>query len=122
MQYVNRKKSLSLAEKEQHDLERQQYNEALRLKNNRFGIALFQLSWIMVFVSLIIVYWQMGYQPGWRPTAEQAPHVLMPTLATIALILSGWLRPPSPSKKHCRIQRIPMQQRRSNRRFFEIGY
>jgi heme/copper-type cytochrome/quinol oxidase subunit 3 len=90
MQYVNRKKSLSKAEITQRDSEREQYEAQRRLRNNRLGIMIFQFSWIMVFVCLVIVYWQMGYQPGWRPTAEQAPHALLPTLATIALILSGW--------------------------------
>lgn len=90
MQYVTRKKSLSPSEKTQRELEQQQHNKILRLKNNRLGIAIFQLSWIMIFVCLIVVYWQIGYQPGWRPTAELAPHALMPTFATIALIFSGW--------------------------------
>jgi heme/copper-type cytochrome/quinol oxidase subunit 3 len=90
MQYVNRKKPLSSAEKIQRELEQEQYNEERRLKNNRLGISIFQGSWMLIFVCLIIVYWQLGYQDGWRPTAAQAPKVMLPTLATIALVLSGW--------------------------------
>ena len=90
MQYVNRKKPLSKAEIAVLELEREQYEAQRRLRNNRLGITIFQISWIMVFICLVIVYWQMGYQPGWRPSAEQAPHALLPTLATIALTGSAW--------------------------------
>ena len=91
MQYVKRKTPMSEAERTQRQLEQEQHEAAMRLRNNRMGIAIFQLSWIMVFVCLVVVYWQIGFQPGWRPTPEQAPHVILPTLATLGLIVSGWL-------------------------------
>lgn len=90
MQYVNRKNQVPNSDKTQRDLERENHEEELRLKNNRLGIAIFQGSWLLVFVCLVVVYWQMGYQPGWRPTPEQAPSAILPTVATIALLLSGW--------------------------------
>jgi heme/copper-type cytochrome/quinol oxidase subunit 3 len=63
---------------------------AIRLKNNKLGITVFQGSWIMVFLCLILVYWQMGYSPGWRPAPDQKPALLLPTIATVALLASTW--------------------------------
>lgn len=91
MQYVNRdRKPLTRQEKEKREAERLEREAEMRLKNNRLGLTIFQGSWILVFVCLLVVYWFMGYQPGWRPTAEQAPNALLPTIATIGLVLSGW--------------------------------
>ncbi len=61
---------------------------AIRLKNNKLGITIFQASWILVFVCLIIVNWQLGYTPGWRPTEK--PNIILPIVATIALLASTY--------------------------------
>ncbi len=62
------------------------------LKNKRSGLAIFQLSWILVFVCLVIVNWQLRTaQPSWPPQGVQAPAVALPTLATIGLLVSVWL-------------------------------
>lgn len=91
MQYLNRQIPLSEEEQAQRELERQQREAEIRMKNNRLGITVFQISWIMIFICLVIVYWQLGFQPGWRPSAEQAPGVVLPTAATIGLLISGVL-------------------------------
>jgi len=80
----------SLPAEEQRRL-RAEREAALRLKNNKLGITVFQISWIMVFVALIIVYWQLGFNDGWRPTPEQKPGFLIPFLATLSLLVSTYL-------------------------------
>jgi len=90
MQYLNRPAPLTRDERAKREEERQIREAELRLKNNRLGLAIFQGSWLLVFVCLIIIYWQIGFQPGWRPTPEQAPGALLPTLVTIGLLGSGW--------------------------------
>jgi heme/copper-type cytochrome/quinol oxidase subunit 3 len=91
VQYLNRQIPLSEEEQAQREQERQQREAEVRMKNNRLGITVFQISWIMIFICLVIVYWQLGFQPGWTPKPEQAPGVLLPTVATLALLVSGWL-------------------------------
>lgn len=69
----------------------------LRLKNNRLGMTIFQLSWIMVFLALIVVNWQLRFSYAQWPPAGVAPFdPLLPSIATLALLLScglvrrGW--------------------------------
>lgn len=81
--------STSLTAEEQRRL-RAEREAAIRLKNNKLGITIFQGSWIMVFVALIVVYWQIGFTEGWRPTAEQRPGFLIPTVATLLLLASTY--------------------------------
>jgi heme/copper-type cytochrome/quinol oxidase subunit 3 len=81
-----------LTREEQAEKRRRQAERAaaIRLKNNKLGITIFQFTWILAFVCLIVVYWQMGHTPGWHPTPEQKPGLLLPTAATIALLASTW--------------------------------
>lgn len=66
--------------------------ELQELKNKRSGLAIFQLSWILVFVCLIVVNWQLRTaQPSWPPPGVEAPAALLPTLATAGLVVSVWL-------------------------------
>ena len=81
--------SSSLSIDEQRRL-RAERDAALRLKNNKLGLTIFQASWILVFVALIIVYWQLGFTEGWRPTAAQKPDFMWPTLATASLLASTY--------------------------------
>lgn len=91
MQYVNQDRPpLSQEEKEKRAEAKRKRAEEIKMRNNRLGVTLFQGSWIMIFVCLIVIYWQIGFSPGWRPTPEQAPSALLPTLATLSLIASGW--------------------------------
>jgi heme/copper-type cytochrome/quinol oxidase subunit 3 len=67
-------------------------DEELRLKNKRTGIALFQISWIMAFVCLIVVNLQLrSYSAGWPPPGVQPLDWILPTVATAGLIASGFL-------------------------------
>ena len=63
---------------------------ALRLKNNRLGMTIFQASWIMVFLAMIVVNWQLRFSYAQWPPAGVAPFdPLLPSIATLALLLSA---------------------------------
>jgi heme/copper-type cytochrome/quinol oxidase subunit 3 len=74
-----------------YDAERaRQRRQEIALKNRRFGINLFQVSWIMTFVCLIIVNWQIRTRSAmWPPAGVQPLQPVLPTLATIALLVSA---------------------------------
>jgi len=62
------------------------------LRNKRTGLAIFQVSWIMVFVMLILVNWQLrGNAPTWPPPGVDQLNPVVPTLMTAALIVSSLL-------------------------------
>lgn len=64
----------------------------LRLKNNRLGMTIFQASWIMVFFALIVVNWQLRFSYAQWPPEGVAPFdPLLPSAATLALLLSALL-------------------------------
>lgn len=64
----------------------------LRLKNNRLGMTIFQASWIMVFLALIVVNWQLRFSyEAWPPTGVAPFDPLLPSAATGALLLSALL-------------------------------
>ncbi len=64
----------------------------MRLKNNRLGMTIFQASWIMVFFALIVVNWQLRFSYAQWPPAGVAPFdPLLPSAATLALVLSALL-------------------------------
>ena len=64
----------------------------LRLKNNRLGMTIFQASWIMIFLAMIVVNWQLRYSYAQWPPEGVAPFdPLLPTIATLALLLSAVL-------------------------------
>ena len=68
---------------------RDQHVAALRLKNNRLGMSIFQVSWIMVFFALIVVNWQLRYSYAqWPPVGVPPFEPLLPSLATLALLCS----------------------------------
>ncbi|MCY3575222.1 MAG: cytochrome c oxidase subunit 3 [Chloroflexi bacterium] len=71
---------------------RDQQAAALRLKNNRLGMNIFQASWIMAFFALIVVNWQLRYSYAqWPPMGVQPFELLLPSLATLALVSSTLL-------------------------------
>ena len=45
----------------------------IRLKNNRLGMNIFQVSWIMAFVAMIVVNWQLRFNYSQWPPAGVAP-------------------------------------------------
>lgn len=72
----------------EHELSRQ---ELQKLRNNRTGLFLFQLSWILVFICLIVVNLQMrGNFQSWPPPGVDRLPVILPVLATAALLASSW--------------------------------
>jgi cytochrome c oxidase subunit III len=69
-----------------------QRRQEIALKNRRFGINVFQISWIMAFICLIVVNWQMrSNNPTWPPAGVQALNALLPTVATVGLLVSAFL-------------------------------
>lgn len=77
------------------------YNEALddaeherqlRLKNRRNGVAIFQATWILAFVSLAVSNLMLrSGSTEWPPLGVQRLNPLLPTIATVGLIASVWL-------------------------------
>jgi cytochrome c oxidase subunit 3 len=62
------------------------------LRNKRTGLAIFQVSWIMVFVALIFVNIQLrNTAPTWPPPGVDQLNPAIPTLMTLALIASSIL-------------------------------
>ena len=67
-------------------------DELQALKNRRTGMTIFQISWIMVFVSLIVVNWQLRFRyEAWPPPGVEKLGLLLPTVATVALLISAVL-------------------------------
>lgn len=65
-------------------------DEQLRLKNNRTGLAIFQFSWILVFVCLIVVNIQLRWSfPSWPPPGVERLPVVLPAIATLLLVASS---------------------------------
>lgn len=75
------------------DFERRSAREAeLRLRNARTGVNIFQASWILTFVALIIVNLQLrSSSPAWPPLGVEKLDAVLPTFATIGLVISGVL-------------------------------
>lgn len=67
-------------------------SELQAIKNRRAGILIFQLSWIMVFICLVIVHFQLrSSYSTWPPEGVEPLNPIPGILATIALISSGFL-------------------------------
>lgn len=63
--------------------------EIQSLKNRRAGLFVFQLSWILAFVSLIMVnFWIRSRAISWPPVDVQLDR-LIPTLMTLTLVASS---------------------------------
>lgn len=71
---------------------REQRDAEIALKNKRLGMSIFQISWIMVFVALIVVNWQLRYSYSeWPPAGVEPFNPVLPSIATLALLISTWL-------------------------------
>lgn len=77
-------KNLSKAELEA----RREAREAKqRLENRRFGLLIFQVSWMMAFFALVMVNWQLRFSyESWPPPGVAAMGIALPTLATLILL------------------------------------
>ncbi len=74
---------------EQRELSRQELQD---LRNKRTGVTVFQISWILVFVCLIMVNLQMRANfASWPPPGVAPLDALLPTLATLGLLASALL-------------------------------
>ncbi len=63
--------------------------ERQALANKRTAISVFQISWIMVFVCLIVVNLQIrGNFPTWPPAGVDGLERILPTVATAGLLAS----------------------------------
>lgn len=63
--------------------------EQIALKNKRTGITIFQISWILVFVCLVVVYFQMRSEQVLWPPAGVQPAALLPGLLATASLLAS---------------------------------
>ncbi len=64
--------------------------EQQQLRNRRTGLTVFQISWIMTFVCLIVVnFWIRGNSDTWPPAGVEVEK-LIPTLMTLTLIASSF--------------------------------
>jgi heme/copper-type cytochrome/quinol oxidase subunit 3 len=90
IQQAYRKLSVSKVTTMQQSVEQGLSREELqKLRNNRTGLLIFQLSWILVFVMLIVVNVQIrGNQTSWPPPGVEKLGIGLPALATLALIAS----------------------------------
>lgn len=74
---------------EQNALSRQELQD---LRNKRTGVTIFQLSWILVFVCLIVVNLQIrGNFVSWPPPGVEPLDAVPPMLATVGLLVSAVL-------------------------------
>lgn len=54
--------------REEIEAKKREREEQLKMNNRRLGLLIFQLSWMMAFIALIIVNWQLRYSyPSWPP-------------------------------------------------------
>lgn len=66
--------------------------EQIALKNKRTGMTVFQISWILVFVCLVVVYVQTrANYLVWPPEGIQPASAAAGLLASVALFASAWL-------------------------------
>ena len=66
--------------------------ELQKLRNNRTAITIFQFTWILVFVCLVVVDLQLrSAYPTWPPEGVQKLGVGLPALVTVGLIVSSVL-------------------------------
>jgi cytochrome c oxidase subunit 3 len=64
--------------------------EEIALKNKRSGILVFQISWIMAFIALVVVNLQLrSNAPTWPPPGVQPLDPVLPAVATLALLVSA---------------------------------
>jgi heme/copper-type cytochrome/quinol oxidase subunit 3 len=76
----------------QRDVLEQQLSRAelQQLRNRRAGLTIFQMSWILVFICMVIVNLQLRWtHASWPPPGVEQPSPGLPTLATGLLLISA---------------------------------
>lgn len=91
MAYSSKSGALTPEERAERERARAEREARIRDKNNRLGVTVFQWSWIMVFVCLIVVNLQLRWSPEWMAEGVQPPDRVLPTWATVLLVLSSVL-------------------------------
>ncbi len=82
----------SLIDRQEKQKIRAERDADMRLKNNRLGMNIFQVSWMMAFVAMVVVNWQLRFSYAeWPPRGVEAFNPILPSLATLALLISSWL-------------------------------
>lgn len=82
----------SFADRQKKQKVRRQRDAEIRLKNNRLGMKLFQVSWMMAFVAMVVVNWQLRFSyVQWPPVGVETLNPILPSFATLALLISAWL-------------------------------
>jgi heme/copper-type cytochrome/quinol oxidase subunit 3 len=87
------------------------YEEQQDLRNKRAGMFIFQVSWIMAFLCLVVVNWQLRFSPNWKPEGTQEASTLIGLFATLTLIGSTVL-----------VYRALQAMRTDDERAFEIQW
>lgn len=72
----------------QNNLTREEYQA---LQNKRAGMFIFQVSWIMAFMCMVVVNWQMRFSPDWLPEGTEPLSPIPATIATFGLLISAVL-------------------------------
>ncbi|MCY3836628.1 MAG: cytochrome c oxidase subunit 3 [Anaerolineaceae bacterium] len=62
--------------------------ELLAAKNRRLGLLIFQVSWMMTFICLSVVNWQLRWQYADWPPSEITLNRIFPSIATLLLLAS----------------------------------
>jgi len=97
---------------ERNELSRRELQD---LRNKRTGVTIFQLSWMLVFVCLIIVNLQIRSNfVSWPPPGVAPLDSVLPTVATIGLIASVWL-------VRAGLKAIANDQRERLRRYWQLA-
>lgn len=65
--------------------------ELQALKNKRTGMFIFQISWMMAFVTMVVINWQLRFSPKWLEPDTQTASPFLGSVATAALLVSTFL-------------------------------
>ncbi|MFW5692223.1 MAG: cytochrome c oxidase subunit 3 [Chloroflexota bacterium] len=63
-------------------------DEQQTLRNKRAGMFIFQVSWIMAFLCMVVVNWQLRFSSNWKPEGTPEASPMIGALATVALVIS----------------------------------
>ncbi len=69
----------------EENLTREEYQA---LQNKRAGMFIFQVSWIMAFLCMVMVNWQMRFSSEWLPPGAEKISPVVGSIATVALFIS----------------------------------
>ncbi len=88
MQHMRQSTPISAQERLEQRQRREERDAEIAIRNKRLGLFIFQISWIMAFISLVIVNFWFRARPDWNP---MPPNWIVPSLATLGLLASSIL-------------------------------